>query len=158
MSASTHHDLTEDDFLARFKPVLNPIDPSAGLDGCLFETFGEDLAYVQAQDPNLVWTLLDCDGQLAIASGFHFVNRLGYLIASVPVAPDHTYNVSCEDLTEPDDERLQFAAGELLDALEQAVQALNTAPRFRVPHLDTDSYKIAAICERAIAKAKGGAP
>lgn len=41
------------------------------------------------------------------------MNRLGYLIASVPVAPDHTYNVACEDLTEPaaDDERLQLAAG-----------------------------------------------
>ena len=102
MSASTHHDLTGDDFLARFKPVSNPIDPNAGFDGCLFETFGEDLAYVRAQDPNLVWTVLDCDGQLSIASGFHFVNRLGYLIASVPVAPDHTYSVACEDLTEPD--------------------------------------------------------
>jgi hypothetical protein len=32
------------------------------------------------------------------------VNRLGYLIASVPVAPDHTYSVACEDLTEPDDD------------------------------------------------------
>jgi len=97
-------DLTEDDFIARFKPVPNPIDPSAGFDGCLFETFGEDLAYVQAQDPNLIWTVLDCDGQLAIASGFHVVNRLGYLIASVPVAPGHTYSVACDDLTEPDDD------------------------------------------------------
>jgi hypothetical protein len=57
-----------------------------------------------------------------------------------------------------DDElRLRLAAGDLLAALEQAVQALNTAPRFRVPHLATDSYKIAAVCDRAIAKAKGGA-
>jgi len=32
------------------------------------------------------------------------VNRLGNLIASVPVTPDHTYNVACEDLTEPDDD------------------------------------------------------
>ena len=104
MSASTHHELTEEDFFARFKPVLNPIDSNAGFDGCLFETFGEDLAYVQTQDPHLVWTVLDCDGQLSIASGFHFVNRLGYLIASVPVAPDHIYSVACEDLTEADDD------------------------------------------------------
>jgi hypothetical protein len=48
-------------------------------------------------------------------------------------------------------------AKEMLDALEQAVQALNTAPRFRIPHLKTNSYKIAAICDKAIAKAKGGA-
>ena len=49
------------------------------------------------------------------------------------------------------------AAPLLLAALEQAVQALNTAPRFRVPHLDTDSYAIASICGRAIARAKVGA-
>jgi hypothetical protein len=57
-----------------------------------------------------------------------------------------------------DDLRLRLAAQDLLDALEQAVQALNTAPRFAVPHLDTDSYKIASVCDRAVAKAKGGAP
>ena len=49
------------------------------------------------------------------------------------------------------------AAPELLAALDQAVKALNTAPRFHVPVLGTDSYKIAALCDRAIAKAKGGA-
>jgi hypothetical protein len=43
-------------------------------------------------------------------------------------------------------------------ALELAIQALNTATRFRVPHLDTDSYAIASICDRAIGEAKGGAP
>jgi hypothetical protein len=48
------------------------------------------------------------------------------------------------------------AASELLEALEQAVVALNTTPRFKVPSLDTNSYEIAAICDRAIAKAKGG--
>jgi hypothetical protein len=48
-------------------------------------------------------------------------------------------------------------APEVIAALEQAVAALNTAPRFRVPLLDTDSYRIAALCDRAIAKAKGGA-
>ena len=46
---------------------------------------------------------------------------------------------------------------DLIAALEQAVAALNTAPRFRVASLDTDSYRIASICDRAIAKAKGGA-
>jgi hypothetical protein len=31
-------ELTEDDFIARFKPVPNPIDPDAGFDGCLFDS------------------------------------------------------------------------------------------------------------------------
>ncbi len=52
---------------------------------------------------------------------------------------------------------LQVAAGDLFDALQLAVQALNTAVRFPVPHLLSDSYRIAAICDRALAKAKGGA-
>jgi hypothetical protein len=56
-----------------------------------------------------------------------------------------------------DDLRLRSAATDLLQALEQAVKALNTAPRFSVPALDMDSYEVAAICDRAIAEAKGGA-
>lgn len=53
---------------------------------------------------------------------------------------------------------LTVAAPDLLDALRQAVEALNTAPRFRVG--DSDSTKIANLCDRAIAfatgKGKGG--
>ena len=53
-----------------------------------------------------------------------------------------------------DDLRLRRAAPDLLAALEQAVSALNRAPRFSVPSLDTDSYVIAATCDRAIARAR----
>ena len=52
---------------------------------------------------------------------------------------------------------MHLAARNLLEALEQAVAALNTAPRFSVPSLDIDSYEIAATCDKAIATAKGGA-
>ena len=100
MMPYTYQELSENDFLVRFKPVPNHLDSNAGFDGCMFETFGKELAHVQAQDQNLVWTLLDCDGQLRIESGFHFVNRIGYLIASVAIEPDHIYGVACEDLTE----------------------------------------------------------
>jgi hypothetical protein len=56
-----------------------------------------------------------------------------------------------------DDElRLRLAARDLLAALQQAVTALKTAPRFKVRSLDTDSYAIAAACDRAIAKAMRG--
>lgn len=55
-----------------------------------------------------------------------------------------------------DDLRLQRAASDLLGALEKAVVALNVTPRFEVPSLATNSYAVAAICDKAIAKAKGG--
>jgi hypothetical protein len=53
-----------------------------------------------------------------------------------------------------DDLLLRLAAGDLLSALEKAITALNTAHRFKIPKLDTDSYAIAAECERAVAKAR----
>ncbi len=49
-----------------------------------------------------------------------------------------------------------LTAPDLLGALKQAVAALNQAPRFAVPGLDTNSYKIAAVCDKAIARATGG--
>lgn len=53
---------------------------------------------------------------------------------------------------------VRLAAADMLEALEQALVALNTAPRFKVPILGViDSYAVAAICEAAIAKAKGDA-
>lgn len=42
---------------------------------------------VAATKPNRVWTVIDSDGG-GIASGFHLVNRLGYIITEVP-APDN---------------------------------------------------------------------
>lgn len=60
-----------------------------------------------------------------------------------------------------DDLRLRLAAAPMLDALRHALAALNTAPRFKVSGLATDSYAIAAMCERAIGlatPAEGGSP
>jgi hypothetical protein len=52
------------------------------------------------------------------------------------------------------DLRLNLAAPALLAALQKALAALNTAPRFDVPCLGCDSYAIAAEAERAIAAAR----
>jgi len=62
------------------------------------------------------------------------------------------------DVWQSDELGLRLAAGDLLEALELAVQVLNTAPRFKVPALETDSYKIAAICDQALARAKPAMP
>lgn len=77
------------------------------------------------------------------------------------LSPLETITVEADDDSTPlewmaPSARLAFAAGALRDALEQAVAALNTAPRFRVPDLSTDSYRIAAICDAALRQARGG--
>jgi hypothetical protein len=46
------------------------------------------------------------------------------------------------------------AGRELLAACKKAVTALNVKPKFRVGF--TDSYAIAAMCEKAIKTAEGG--
>lgn len=107
-----HHFLTENEFDAQFPLIANHLNPHAGWTGdngrgCLFETFGAEFDFVRQQDPRCVWTLLDTDeGALVLASGCHFVNRLGYLVSTVPV-PDE---VSLEVLIDqPTDEERTFS-------------------------------------------------
>lgn len=98
---TVHHVITDAQFLERFAPVKNHLNPNAPFDGCMFETFGNEFEHVRTQDPALVWTVIDCDGTMTIESGCHFVNRLGYLVASRPRTDQSTYAVSDDD-AEPD--------------------------------------------------------
>lgn len=49
-----------------------------------FETYGEDLEFVKKHDDKFIWTLIDVDDKHYIVQGFHYVNRLNYLIGSKP--------------------------------------------------------------------------
>jgi len=74
---------TDDDFYEKFNPIKNMVDDNASFDGCMFETYGEELMFVQEVNsgcPKKVWTILDCDGNLYIGAGYHHINRMGYLI------------------------------------------------------------------------------
>lgn len=85
--------LTEDEFDAIWAPRLrrNHLNPNASWvygdgPGCLFETYGEQLAFVQQQHPATIWTFIDNDdGDQYVLSGYHFVNRIGYLLSTEPV-------------------------------------------------------------------------
>jgi hypothetical protein len=84
-------ELTEDEFDTRYPLMANHLNPNASWTygdgpGCLFETYGQELAFVRQQDPRHVWTLTDGDDDNQyLVSGFHFVNRIGYLVSKVPV-------------------------------------------------------------------------
>ena len=90
----TYIELTEDQFHDQYETVPNHINAAAGWTvgdsgGCLFETYGEEAEYVRRYDPRKVWTLLDSDdGDMYLASGLHFVNRVGYLITREAVPED----------------------------------------------------------------------
>lgn len=85
--------ITWDEFVDRFVPQPNHLDENASYDGFMFETFGDELVYIREQDPALVWTILDTDDEIVIASGLHFVNRLGYLVCAAPVENDEFFEV-----------------------------------------------------------------
>ena len=62
-----------------YKPVFRE-DNSMG-----FETYGEDLAFIRTQNPNHIWTLVDDDNGIPIiVAGYHFVNRIHYIITTKP--------------------------------------------------------------------------
>lgn len=83
----------EEEFVGHFRPLPNHLNDNASFDfgggGCVFETFGAELDYIRLQPADQIWTILDVDGELLIASGFHFVNRLGYILTAKPW-PAHT--------------------------------------------------------------------
>lgn len=86
-------DLSEDAFDALFPLRRNHLNPNASWGdaepgGCLFETHGPELDFVKQQDVRTVWTFVDGDeDDQYVVSGFHRVNRIGYLISTVPL-PD----------------------------------------------------------------------
>lgn len=90
--------LTEEEFDEKFPLLVNHLDANASLDGVMFEIFDEELAFVLQQNPNCIWTYMDDDnGRLCFSSGYHLVNRIGYLISTVPVEPGCEYFVPLED-------------------------------------------------------------
>ena len=83
--------LHEDAFYEYFKPIRHPAAQYDVWGGHGLETFGEDLEIVRRYDPNFLWTVVEGDsGNEWITTGFHYVNRICYLITekshdSIPV-------------------------------------------------------------------------
>ena len=73
--------ITEDEFYEKFTPIENHLDDNASWDNCMFETYGEEEDFVREQNEQNIWTIVEGDDDtMFIESGFHIVNRMGYLI------------------------------------------------------------------------------
>jgi hypothetical protein len=75
----------------KYKPIKNHFrqDP----DEQMFETYGEEVDFITKYDPKYVWTYLQGDMSDLICAGYHYVNRLGYYISSVPWENEHDYEI-----------------------------------------------------------------
>ena len=81
--------LTEEEWFDTFKPLPNHLDENAqftdGDQGYLFETYGKELDFVKAQEPNRIWTHCEDDsGNTYISQGMRIVVRIGYFVTTVP--------------------------------------------------------------------------
>ncbi len=78
--------ITEDNFDEVFKPQQNHLDDNASFNGWMYETYGEEVDYVfnLAKTTKRVWTIIEGDDDtMYYATGFHLVNRLGYIVCEV---------------------------------------------------------------------------
>ena len=99
--------LTHEEFEREYLPQQNHLDDNASSNGRMFETYGPEVDYVIGianSEPGRVWTLVECDATdpdetdedgdpyttTHLVSGFHLVNRMGYIITkkSVPEGDD----------------------------------------------------------------------
>jgi len=57
-------------------------------DGKMYETYGEELEYINSVPAEFVWTLVDGDEDTVVVNGRAFVNRLGYYVSKNPHDPE----------------------------------------------------------------------
>jgi len=92
------HQISDDDFWNNYKPQINHIEKAkhpntpensvAAYGGTMYETYGEDIAYIKSLgnsgQANRIWTIVDADGDDVIQAGFWTVNRIGYIVTEKP--------------------------------------------------------------------------
>lgn len=89
-----------DTWFDTYKPIQNHFDDNASMDGTMFETYGQELEFVQSQfegNPGKIWTLIEEDGKTSVASGLRHVNRLGYYITEESYGGDYVEVFITED-------------------------------------------------------------
>ena len=101
-------ELTQEDWFDQFQPIPNHLDDNASFQteegvGYMFETYDDELRFVQSQEPNRIWTYCDGDDNgTYIFQGMRIVNRIGYFVTSVPFdgSKDYQIQINDEDLYE----------------------------------------------------------
>ena len=96
-------ELTEEEWFDQFQPIPNHIDDNASFQtedgvGYMFETYDDELRFVQSQEPNRIWTYCDGDnGGTYIFQGMRIVNRIGYFVTTVPFDGSKDYQIQVID-------------------------------------------------------------
>ena len=82
---------TIDEWVEKYNPVKNHIDERTSFDGCAFETYDEELEFVQSQNPHNIWTMVNAGDESYIIPGFRWVDRDLYFITEKPFTDENLY-------------------------------------------------------------------
>lgn len=87
-------EMTLEQFQDQYPLIPNLFDRNASWQdengiGHLFDISGAELGHVRSLPAKFIWTYVDGDNGTLLLSGYHLVNRIGYLISSRPV-PENT--------------------------------------------------------------------
>ena len=104
--------MTEDDFYEKYNPIKNPFfknPEDCPFDGTYFETYGPELDFVTDcrtinKDKYQIWTIIEVEGNMYYVSGYHFVNRFGYLLTPEFVPEDTEIEVKLDNEIDEDNE------------------------------------------------------
>ena len=81
--------LTFDEWVEKYKPIKNHLDEDTSFDGCAFETYDEELEFVQSQNPYNIWTLVNAEDESYVVPGFCWVNRELYFVTEKPFTEEN---------------------------------------------------------------------
>lgn len=77
--------LNYEQWVEKYRPLLNPITEDNSYGNTALETFGEELNFVKSFDNNRIWTLKECtDEEMWIIPGYCVVDRYLYFVTEVP--------------------------------------------------------------------------
>ena len=68
--------MTFEEFDEKYDPIIRDDDSIA------WETYGDDLLVVQLYPNNKIWTCVEAEGELYLIPGYHWVDRLFYVICN----------------------------------------------------------------------------
>ena len=70
-----------EEFEEKYKPIQNYYTSALGEKYYTFETYGEELEYVESKDNKNIWTLIEGEEENTyVIPGFHIVNRIGFFV------------------------------------------------------------------------------
>lgn len=75
--------MTYEEWEKTYQPIRNWKDDRP-FESRMFETFGDELDFVDSCNILRVWTVVDTDEGERIIEGMRFVNRIGYLVTVRP--------------------------------------------------------------------------